>query len=212
MRPPPSHCTSAIAIFTVAVYLLLLVLGWSDRADLIGGFIPARLSGAILPGALPVWITPLTATLLHGGILHLGFNMLMLVFCGRMVEAVIGPVGLGLLYLIGAYAAAGVQFLVNPADGTPMIGASGAISAVFAGYALLFGRPRGFASHPTLGSAINILWLAAAWIGVQFLMGFAFADMGMAIATGAHVGGFLAGLLLVRPLLALRRRGPSSVH
>lgn len=212
MRLPSSRCTNAIAIGTTAIYLLLVLLGWTNAADLLGGFIPARLAGADLPGALPVWITPLTATLLHGGILHLGFNMLMLVFCGRMVEAAIGPVGLAVLYVIGAYAAAGVQFLANPADGTPMIGASGAISALFAAYALLFGRPRGFAGHPTIGAAVNVLWLAAAWIGVQFLMGLAFADMGMAIATGAHVGGFLAGLLLTRPLLAMRRSGNAAAR
>lgn len=206
---PPSRCANAIAIGTTAIYLLLAVLGWSDAAAIIGGFVPARVTGMAIPGALPVWITPLTATLLHGGLLHLGFNMLMLIFCGRMVEAVIGPAALAILYVVGAYAAAGVQFMVNPADGAPMIGASGAISALFGGYALLFGQPRGFANHPTLGAAVNILWLAAAWIGVQFLMGFAFADYGMAIATGAHVGGFLAGLLLIRPLLSLRRR---SLH
>lgn len=177
------------------------MLGWADWADLAAGFIPARLGGAVLEGALPVWITPLTATLLHGGVLHLVFNMLMLLFCGRMVEAAIGPVGVAILYLVGAYAAAGAQYLANPADGTPMIGASGAISAIFAAYALLFGRPRGFAGHPRIAAALNILWLAAAWMGVQFLMGIAFADMGMAIATAAHVGGFLAGLALTMPLL-----------
>lgn len=206
MRLPPTRCTHAIALGTSAVYLLFVLLGWSETADLAGGFVPARLSGFQLPGALPVWITPLSATLLHGGIVHLAFNMLMLVFCGRMVEAAIGPVGLAILYIVGAYAAAGMQFILNPADGTPMIGASGAISAVFAGYALLFGQPRGFASHPQFGAALNVLWLATAWIGVQFLMGYAFADMGMAIATGAHVGGFLVGLLITRPLLKFRRK------
>jgi membrane associated rhomboid family serine protease len=206
MRLPSSPATNAIAIATVAAYALLALLGWNGSADLAGGFIPARLSGAPLAGALPVWVTPVTATLLHGGVIHLLFNMLMLVFCGRMVEAAVGPVGLGVLYLVGAYAAAGAQYLANPADGTPMIGASGAISAIFAAYALLYGRPRGFASHPRIGLAVNILWLAAAWMGVQFLMGLAFADMGMMIATAAHVGGFLAGLVLTRPMLRCGRR------
>jgi membrane associated rhomboid family serine protease len=179
---------------------LLTLLGWADRADLAAGFVPARLGGFVLVGALPVWITPLTATLLHGGVIHLVFNMLMLIFCGRMVEAEIGSSRLAILYVVGAYVAAAAQYLANPADGMPMIGASGAISAIFAAYALLFGRPRGFAGHPVIGTAVNILWLAAAWIGVQFLMGIAFADMGMAIATAAHVGGFLAGLALTQPL------------
>ena len=206
-RPPrQGNCTNAIVAITAATYGLLALLGWTEHADLAGGFIPARLSGFQLAGALPVWITPMTATLLHGGVLHLFFNMLMLLFCGRMVEERIGPGGIAILYVTGAYAAAAAQYLANPADGSPMIGASGAISAVFAAYALLFGRPRGFAADPVIGSAVNILWLAAAWIGVQFLMGLAFADMGMAIATAAHVGGFIAGLVFTRPLAVAWRR------
>lgn len=204
-RLPQAIATNAITIATVTAYAVLALLGWADWADIAGGFIPLRVSGAQLPGALPLWLTPLSATLLHGGLIHLIFNMMMLIFCGRMVEAVIGPVRLAVLYIVGAYAAAGAQYFVNPMDSSPMIGASGAISAIFAAYALLFGRPRGLANHPKLGVAINIMWLALAWIGVQFLMGIAFADMGMAIATAAHVGGFLAGLALTRPLAGLRQ-------
>lgn len=206
MRSPPTPATNAIVIATVAAYALVWLSGMAQTVDMLGGFIPVRASGYILPGALPLWITPLTATLLHGGIIHLGFNMLMLVFCGRMVESAIGPAGLLLLYLAGAYVAAGAQYLAGPYDASPMIGASGAISAIFAGYALLYGKPRGFAGHPVLGMAVNILWLAAAWIGVQFLMGLAFANLGMAIATAAHVGGFIAGLALIKPLLIWRHR------
>lgn len=206
MRLPPTPMTFGIAAASVAAYLLLTLSGFSETADLLGGFVPARWSGAQLAGAMPAWITPLTATLLHGGFVHLFFNMLMLIFCGRMVEAVIGPAGLAILYLVGAYAAAAAQFVANPADGTPMIGASGAISAIFGAYALLFGQPRGLASHPVIGRTVNVLWLAAAWIGVQFLMGLAFADIGMSIATAAHVGGFLAALALTRPLVMMRGR------
>jgi membrane associated rhomboid family serine protease len=50
------------------------------------------------------------------------------------------------------------------------------------------------------------MWLAAAWVGVQFLMGLAFADFGLAIATAAHVGGLIAGLALLRPLMMVRHR------
>jgi membrane associated rhomboid family serine protease len=207
VRSPPTPATNAITTATVAAYALVWMSGTVTAADVLGGFIPARVSGYMLPGALPVWITPLSATLLHGGIIHLGFNMLMLIFCGRMVEAAIGSVRMLLLYLAGAYVSAAAQYLAGPYDASPMIGASGAISAVFAGYALLYGKPRGFAGHPRLGLAVNIVWLAAAWIGVQFLMGLAFADLGMAIATAAHVGGFIAGLALIRPLLLWRHRG-----
>jgi len=206
MKTPPARTTSFIAAATVASWVLLSVTGFDLTADMIGGFMPARVSGLDLPGALPVWITPLSATLLHGGLLHLGFNMLMLVYCGRMVEAALGSAGLGVLYVVGAYAAALSQYAANPLDLSPMIGASGATSAVFGAYALLFGRPRGFATHPRIGMAINIAWLAMAWIGLQMLMGFAIAGTGVAIAIAAHIGGFLAGLLLARPLLLFRYR------
>ena len=206
MKLPPTPATVFITAATVASYALVAVSGQSEQAWLIGGFIPARIAGFLLPGALPVWITPLTATLLHGGLLHLALNLVMLLFCGRMVEAVVGPLGLSILYVFGAYAAAAAQYLADPLDISPMIGASGAISAVFGAYALLYGRPRGFTGHPRLGVAVNILWLAAAWIGVQFLMGVAVADFGMAVATAAHVGGFLTGLVLIRPLMMMRHK------
>lgn len=206
MRVPPARTTSFIAAAAIATWALLAVTNFDLRADVVGGFMPARLSGLVVPGALPVWITPLSATLLHGGLLHLGFNMLMLVYCGRMVETALGPVGLGVLYVIGAYAAAGGQYAANPMDINPMIGASGAISAVFGAYALLFGKPRGFTAHPRLAMALNVLWLAAAWIGLQILMAFALRGSGMSIAIAAHIGGFLAGLVLARPILLFRYR------
>ena len=206
MRIPPARVTTFITAATNATWALLAFSGLDLKADLVGGFMPARVSGFVVPGALPVWLTPLSATLLHGGPLHLAFNMLMLVYCGRMVEVALGPVGLAILYVVGAYAAAAGQYLAYPGDLNPMIGASGAISAVFGAYALLFGKPRGFAAHPRIGMAVNILWLAAAWIGLQILTSFALAGSGMAIAVAAHIGGFLIGLVLARPILRFRYR------
>ncbi len=206
MKLPPARITTLIAAITVASYVLLSVSGYDEAAELAGGFIPARLSGIPVTGALPVWLTPLTATLLHGGWLHLGFNMLMLVFCGQMVEAALGGRGLAILYLIGAYAAAGLQYAAGPLDLSPMIGASGAISAVFGAYALLFSQPRLFLDRPVLARVVNILWLALAWVGLQYLMGLATSAADFAVATPAHVGGFFAGLLLARPLLRWRHR------
>lgn len=206
MRIPPARVTSFVAAATIASWALLTISGFNESAALIGGFMPARLAGLDLPGALPVWITPLTATLLHGGLIHIGFNMLMLIYCGRLIEGTLGPVALAVLYIVGAYAAAGAQFAANPFDISPMIGASGAISAVFGAYAMLFGRPRGFAAHPRIAMALNLLWLAAAWIVLQMLMGYATAGTGLAIAIAAHIGGFITGLLLARPLLLFRYR------
>lgn len=169
---------------------------------------PARLSGMIeLQGAFPVWLTPLTATLLHADLLHLGFNMLMLFYCGRFVELAIGPVGLGLLYVGGAYASAGAEFLWDPTSPVPMIGASGAISAVFGCYAMLFGQDQVKVIGPISPRIIRIVWLAVAWVALQGLIGIATWGGSTRIAIAAHIGGFIFGILVARPLLLLRHRG-----
>jgi membrane associated rhomboid family serine protease len=87
-----------------------------------------------------------------------------------------------------------------------MIGASGAISAVLAVYALLFSRNEVRAIGPIPAHWVRALWLAAGWTGVQWLLGFATSRGSYQIATAAHVGGFLVGLAMARPLLAWRYR------
>jgi membrane associated rhomboid family serine protease len=207
MQFPTPRATITLAAATSAAWLITTTLGLDLQAAYLAGFIPARVGTlAAVPGAVPVALTPLTATLVHGGIIHLGFNMLMLVFCGRMVEAALGRWGIVLLYLLGAYAAAAAQFAVDPASAVPMIGASGAISALVGAYALLFGQRRATAIGPISGEIVHVLWLAAAWIGLQLLLNFAATGEGAMIATAAHVGGFVLGLLLARPILRFRYR------
>ena len=134
-------------------------------------------------------------------------NLLILVVCGRPTENILGMRGLVILYVVGAYAAAAAQYFAGPAETAPMIGASGAISAVLGAYALLFGRNRVKVANPTLALWLHAAWLAAAWVGLQLLVGFTFRTEGVGIAIAAHIGGFLAGLLLAKPLLMLRWRG-----
>jgi membrane associated rhomboid family serine protease len=198
--------TVGIAAVTAAAWLLSLSLPL-DYLALRGGFIPARLDSGTWPG-LPVWLTPLSATLLHGGFVHLLFNLLFLLICGRAVEPIIGPRNLVALYLVGALAAAAAQWAASPMAQVPMIGASGAVSAVIGAYAILFGRQKVRVANPTLGLWLNALWLGAAWVALQLLIGFTDTlGAGPRTAIAAHIGGFLAGLLLARPLLLLRWRG-----
>lgn len=160
----------------------------------------------MLPGAVPPLLAPLSATLVHAGLLHLGFNILMLVVTGRAIEPVLGRWRLLLLYVAGAYAAAAAQWAVEPSSLTPMVGASGAISALVAAFALLFGRNRVRHPDPRVARLLGVLWLAAGWIGLQVLFGwFASASTGVSIATAAHVGGFVAGLALAPVLLRGQR-------
>lgn len=188
----------------------LIVSGLDDWASLVGGFVPGTVTGQVLapPGytLLPPWITPLSATLIHGGYLHLGMNLLMLVFCGLHAERALGWRLLTLLYVIGAYAAAAGQMALDWHGNTPMVGASGAISALVAAYALLYSERPVPAIGPIPSHFIRALWLGAAWIGVQALVGVASASGGFGIAIGAHIGGFIAGLALTRPFLRWRFR------
>ena len=202
MRTAP--VTFALAAVTVLVSLFVTLTGYDVYAALAGGVIPARLSADIVfpPDvfAVPAWLTPLSATLLHAGFAHLAFNMLLLLVTGRACELALGGRRMLLLYGIGAYAAAALQWALAPGSAIPMIGASGAISAFLAAYAVLFGRSRARAIGPVPADAVNLLWLAAAWTGINLLAAPVFASAGVPIAAGAHIGGFIAGLVLARPL------------
>jgi membrane associated rhomboid family serine protease len=209
MRPPESwsraRVTLGLTIATAAIWLMLSAAGWNDQAAVWGGFIPGRVA-ASPPGLAPVWITPLTATLIHANFIHLAFNLIILAFCGRPTENVLGPIGLAILYVVGAYAAAAAHYAMAPSDLTPMVGASGAISAVIGAYSMLFGRNKVKVSNARLALWLNALWLMAAWVGLQLIVGLTFAQGGIQVAVAAHIGGFLAGVLLANPLLLFRYR------
>ena len=193
---------------TALVWLVTAALGHTQRAAETMGFVPVRFADTIFwPSSVPAWLTPLTSTLVHAGLLHLAFNLLMLVWCGFAVERVLGRSALVVLYIVGAFTSAAAQWLVAPHSIVPVIGASGAISAVIGAFAVSFGRPRDIAKSPRVNRWLNALWLMAAWIVLQVMVGFVAGGQGMLLATPAHVGGFLAGLLLQRPLLLWRYRG-----
>ncbi|MEO7655363.1 MAG: rhomboid family intramembrane serine protease [Sphingomicrobium sp.] len=199
--------TNIVAALTVLAFLLVTLLRGEQWAALTLGFIPARLSGLVVAWpAVPVILTPLSATMVHSGLMHLGFNLLILLWCGTAVERVIGKAGLVLLYVAGAFAAALSQWAVDPHGMVPMIGASGAISAVIGAYSLSFGRAKAVTRSPTVNRWINALWLLGAWIVLQLMTGYLAGQQGTMLATPAHIGGFVIGLLLQRPLLLLRYR------
>ena len=204
----PRTATMVLTAVTALVSLLTMLSGLNAQAAAILGFIPARASGLLqVGGALPVLLTPLTATLVHGGFLHLFFNLLMLAWCGVAVERVLGAKGVLVIYLVSAYVAMIAQWAAGPAEVAPVIGASGAISGLIGAYALSFGRAKQVSSSPAVNRLINIVWLAAAWAVLQYAVGYTAGAQGLMLATPAHIGGFVAGLLLQRPVLLWRYRG-----
>lgn len=177
---PGAWATHGTAAITLLAFLLALVSGMNDVLAYVAGFIPARAEypdlldhmGLGMP-VVPFPLTPLSATLLHGNWLHLGFNLLMFVFCGRQVEMVLGGRLVLLLYLVGAYAAALGQWVLDTDLAVPMIGASGAISAIIGAYALLFSNREVKPLGPIPAYAVRMLWLGAGWVFLQFLIGVA---------------------------------------
>jgi len=211
MRPPEAWrqapVTLTIAIVTTFAWLVTSLIWDGNSAAVWGGFIPARVSeGDLVQGLAPVWLTPLTATLIHAGLIHLVFNLIILLFCGRAIEPIVGRAGLVILYLVGAYASAAAQYFVDQSAAVPMVGASGAISAVLGAYAILFGRNRVKVANARLAVWLHALWLCAAWIFLQLLTGFTFETLGTTIAIAAHIGGFIVGMALAHPLLLFRYR------
>ncbi len=110
----PRTATNIIAAVTGLAWLLTacrLFRSGSVRAWL---YPAARDGDRCRLEAVPAVLTPLTATFVHSGLVHLGFNLLMLVWCGAAVERVIGANGI-VLYIVGAYAAAAAQWAIDPA-------------------------------------------------------------------------------------------------
>lgn len=184
--------------------------------DLVGefGLVPCRLTGQCASG-LEVphpTLTVLTSMFLHGGLFHVGGNMLYLWIFGDNVEDTLGHGRFLGFYLAAGAAAAVSQVLMSPSSTVPMIGASGAVSGVLGAYLLLFPHAR-ILTLVTFGFFWRFIHLPAAivlgfWVVVQFLNGYlTFAEAGGGgggVAWFAHIGGFLAGMLLL-PLLRSRR-------
>src|SRR3569832_2158656 len=107
MQRFPRTATNIIVGITGVAWVIAALLGQSQQAAYALGFIPLRLTVPGVPlAAVPAFLTPLTATLVHSGLVHLGFYLLIMLWCGSQVVRVSGAGGIIVLYHVGAYAAA----------------------------------------------------------------------------------------------------------
>jgi membrane associated rhomboid family serine protease len=204
--------TLGIAAVMLAAWLLLAMSGLTGEAAARAGFDPMRFTAAMAgeERLLPLPLQPAALSLVHLGLLQFAFNLLALVACGRIVESIVGGGSLLLLYLAGAYAAAAAHFLAWPLDYGLLVGSGGAVAAVIGAYGMLEGRMRlRVAGQGGGGRVARTLWLGAAWIGMQSLLGLTTltADRPVAIGWAACLSGFVIGVALARPLLLWRWRG-----
>ncbi|MBB4838962.1 membrane associated rhomboid family serine protease [Sphingomonas kyeonggiensis] len=202
--------TILISAITALVGAVILITGNLQEAAVLGGFIPARAGAELFtPGtpAVPAILTPLTTLFIHVSALQIFFNVLILVITGQKTEQVIGWPQFLLLYVIGAFASAGVYYLLTPDALWPLLGMNGAVSAVLGAYALLYGQPRTAAVGPFSARTVHVAWLAAAWAVISILTGLLQPTPqgvslfeSLAWSAAAPIGGFLAGLAAARPL------------
>lgn len=169
------------------------------------GFMPGELfTGVDLPPTIPfpLWITLFTAMFIHGGLLHILGNMLYLWIFGDNVEDAMGHGRFLIFYLLCGLIAAAAQAALSPHSAIPQIGASGAIAGVLAAYFMLFPYSRILTLVPIF-FFIRLIRIPAAillgfWFLFQVISGAgAIGASGGGIAFFAHIGGFIAGGLLV---------------
>ena len=211
----PSRRCPAVTLALIAVNVLLflyqLTLPEESLTQLfyLFGIVPARLSdpgwAASVGYAGSGWFSFLSSMFLHGGFLHLAFNMWTLWIFGDNVEDRLGRGRFLLFYLAGGLAAGGVQWAIDPASTVPTIGASGAIAAVLGAYLVLYPHSRILTLIPIVFYPLFVHIPALVYLGIWFLLqltsglsafGPAAGEAG-GVAWWAHVGGFVAGIVLV---------------
>jgi membrane associated rhomboid family serine protease len=183
-----------------------------DHCELVQGGAAIACGGETGPQPA-TWITLFSSMFMHGGLLHLGGNMLFLWIFGNNVEDSMGPLKFIVFYVLGGLTADAAQILISVNSTVPTIGASGAVAGVLGGYLVLFPRAR-VVTLIFIVFFFTILELPAIlFLGVWILQQALFAYLDLAgsgeggVAYFAHIGGFVFGLLLIRTF-ARRRPEP----
>lgn len=203
-----------LIVACVLAFLWQLSLGaeGAQRAVYALGAIPAVLFGIRdLPAEIaiiPPFASMFTSMFLHGGWMHLIGNMLYLWIFGDNVEDAMGHIRFVIFYLLCGLAAVLAQAAPDPGSVVPMIGASGAISGVLGAYLLLYPHARVLVLVP-IGFILQSFRLPAGivlalWFGLQLLSNLLTPAGQGGVAFRAHIGGFVAGMLLI-PLFKSRR-------
>jgi membrane associated rhomboid family serine protease len=212
--PPPLVNWALIALNVAAFFLELSQPSERALQSFITawGVVPREYStghdiAPLIP--LPFWSTLITSMFLHGGWMHLGGNMLYLWIFGDNLNKVMGQARYFLFYIVCGLAAGLAHIAFNSGSGVPSVGASGAISGVLGGYMVLFPRNRVRVMMRGGITAVPAYVMLGLWILIQIVSGaMDQGGEGGGVAFMAHIGGFAAGLVLVK-LFAAGRARPS---
>ncbi len=154
---------------------------------------------------LPVYFNFLSSMFMHGDFMHIIGNMMFLWIFGDNLENLLGHIRYAAFYIVCGLAAALAQIFMDGDSVIPMLGASGAISGVLGGYILLFPQRQIRAIIFNFLTTVPAFIALGIWIGYQLLLGFLTPAGTGGVAYAAHIGGFIAGLALVK-VFAIGRR------
>ena len=170
-----------------------------NNTDLIGNQQIGKATVPLFAGPTPIYLTLLSAMFMHGGLSHIGGNMLYLWIFGDNVEDNMGKVRFLIFYLLCGFLASAAHILVGPSSRVPSLGASGAIAGVLGAYLIMFPhnsvRVLAFMQIIPMPAIIVV----GLWGILQFINGFgalSTTGTGGGVAYMAHVGGFVAGIAL----------------
>lgn len=205
--------TIILIVINTIVFLFQISSGDDSNAVVYTyGVIPYRLLHGNEVMGTPIAVNLLTAMFLHGGFLHLAGNMLYLWIFGNNIEDRLGILRFIIFYLLCGVIATYAHALSDPSSMLPMIGASGAISGIIGAYLVLFPRAK---IHTLIffGFFIQVIKVPAVivigfWIVLQFISGLLSKGLygdGGGVAWFAHIGGFLAGVILIKLFLITKR-------
>ncbi|MEK6691906.1 MAG: rhomboid family intramembrane serine protease [Nitrospirota bacterium] len=212
---PTAHfpvITILLIVVNTLVFLYQISSNTDSRAIVYSyGVIPYNLLHGNEGIGIPIAINIFTSMFLHGGTLHLAGNMLYLWIFGNNIEDKLGIFRFIIFYLLCGVIATYTHALTDPSSRIPMIGASGAISGILGAYLVLFPRAR---IHTLIffGFFIQVIKIPAIivigfWIVIQFMNGILSKGIygGGGVAWFAHIGGFLAGIILIKLFFRKRR-------
>lgn len=205
-RIPYQYVTVGLIVVTVLVYLVQSSMTGRDGRELVVGLgvIPGVITGKVdLPAEfyiVPAWATLVTSAFLHGGFWHVAGNMLYLWIFGDNIEDAMGHLRYLAFYLLCAVAGGLAQVAIDPDSVVPMIGASGAISGVLGAYLLLHPRRKVYVLIFFRTVPLPVWLVLGAWILFQIGSVTVLLDGDSNTAFWAHIGGFVAGVILIIPM------------
>ncbi len=202
----------------ILVFLLLQQIGTNDSFTYAYSLVPQEITtGVDISGVqvvrdamgntgqvphyaspLPVYFNFLSSMFMHGDVMHIFGNMMFLFIFGDNLENLLGHLRYAAFYIVCGFAAAAAQIMMDPDSIIPMLGASGAISGVLGGYILLFPQRKVRAIIFNFLTTVPAFVALGIWIAYQLIVGYLTPSGTGGVAYAAHIGGFFAGLALVK--------------